>query len=256
VLGNDAADATGLKAGIPVFGTGQDQKTAAYGAGITSGIATVSLGTAAAFNILTDRSINIENLKLPVCPYIDNGKWVLEGCVNTAGAAIKWLNNIVVRSKYAEMDKLCASSPPGSRGLKFYPFLEDSGCCQGINLGTGLEDIIRALYEGIVFEIKYQLQTAVKAGALIRQLNVFGGASKSEILCGILADVSGYPVQTFKNKELCLLGAAKMTAAALGADPETFARNSLAAGLYYEPNPENEKLYNDIYSEHMNKRRK
>jgi len=255
ILNNEAADTAGLKAGVPVFGAGQDQKTAAYGAGITDGITTVSLGTAAAFEILVDHNINMENLKLPVCPYIENDKWVLEGCVNTAGAAIRWLNNTVVRAKgYAEMDRLCAASPPGSRGVRFFPLLEEEGICRGINLGTGLEDIIRALYEGIVFEIKSQLESALKAGAVIRQLNVFGGAAKSEILCQILADISGYPVRTFKNRELCLFGTAKLTAAALGADPEIFVRNGLAADSYYEPNKKNEKQYQEIYFQYMRAR--
>ena len=256
ILCAEAANAAGLKEGIPVFGTGQDQKTAAYGAGITTGVVTVSLGTAAAFEVLIDRNINMENLELPVCPYIKSNTWVLEGCVNTAGAAIKWLNNTVVRaSGYAEMDKLCTKSPLGSRGVRFYPFLEEGGSCRGITLGTGLEDIIRALYEGIGFEITYQLEAAAKAGAEIRQLNVFGGAAGSEILCGILTDVSGYPVQTYRNRELCLLGAAKMTASALGADTGTFTKNSLTVDSYYKPNPENEKQYQEIYSQYIFSRR-
>jgi xylulokinase len=264
ILGNEAADAAALKAGIPVFSAGQDQKTAAYGAGITKGVATVSLGTAAAFEILVDRNIllidrgiNMENLELPVCPHIENNQWVLEGCVSTAGAAIKWLNKTIVRSKgYAEMDRLCAASPPGSRGVRFFPLLEEEGSCRGITLGTGVEDIIRALYEGIAFEIKYQLESAVKAGALIHQLNVFGGAAKSEILCRIIADISGYPVRTFRNKELCLLGAAKLIASALGSDPEIFVRNSLAPDSYYEPNKKNEEQYQEIYFQYIQARGK
>jgi xylulokinase len=130
------------------------------------------------------------------------------------------------------------------------------GSCRGISLGTRLEDIIRALYEGIAFEIKRQLEIATRAGAVLSQLNVYGGAAKSEILCRILADVSGYPVQTFKNGELCLLGAAKLTVAALGADPEIFARNALIPNSYYEPDRENSKVYQDIYIHYLSERRK
>jgi len=256
ILGIEAANAAGLEAGIPVFGAGQDQKTSAYGVSITKGVATVSLGTAAAFEILVDRSINMDGLELPFCPYIENNKLVLEGCVSTAGAAIKWLNNLLRTNGYAEMDRLCAGSPPGSRGVRFFPLLEEGGSCRGITLGTGPEDMIRALYEGIVFEIKYQLELAVKAGAVINQLNVFGGAAKSRILCGILSDVSGYPVQTFRNRELCLFGAARLTAAALGADPEIFVRNGLAKDSYYEPDKQNEKQYEEIYFNYMQLRRK
>lgn len=257
VLSREAAELSGLMKGIPVFCAGQDQKTAACGAGITDGVVTVSLGTAAAFEVLTDCGINTENSELPVCPCFDRKKRVLEGCVNTAGAAIKWLNNTVVRANdYAEMDRLCAASPPGSRGVLFYPLLEENGSCGGITLGTGIEDIVRALFEGIIFEIKIQLDAALRTGADIRRLNVFGGAARSEILCKILADVSGYPVQTFKNRELCLLGAAKISAAALGADTETFIKNSLAQGSLYEPNREIGKLYSDVYSRYMSERRK
>jgi xylulokinase len=130
------------------------------------------------------------------------------------------------------------------------------GSCRGINLGTRLEDMIRALYEGIAFEIKRQLEMAVRMGAAVGRLNVYGGAAKSGILCGILADVLGYPVQTFTNGELCLLGAAKLTAAALGADPGIFAGNALNMNSYYEPNRENLKVYQDIYTQYIYKRRK
>jgi xylulokinase len=247
----------GLPEGIPLYCAGQDQKIAAYGVGISERVVTVSLGTAAAFEILINRRVNMKNLELSVCPYIKNNKWVLEGCVDTAGAAIKWMNNTLVRSEgYDEMDRLAGMSPPGSRGLRFFPLMTGEGSCRGINLGTRLEDMIRALYEGISFELKCQLEMAVKAGAEIGQLNVYGGAARSGILCRILADISGYPVQTFKNGELCLLGAAKLTAAALGADPEIFARNALILDSYHEPDRENSKTYQDIYMHYMDERRK
>jgi xylulokinase len=256
LIRDTAARDFNLPEGIPLFCAGQDQKTAAYGVGISEGIATVSLGTAAAFEILINRRINWKSLELPVCPYIKNNKWVLEGCVDTAGAAIKWMNNTIVRSeRYDEMDRIAGMSPPGSRGVRFFPLMTGEGSCRGINLGTRLEDMIRALYEGIAFEIKRQLEMAVKADAEIGQLNVYGGAAKSRILCRILADVSGYPVQTFKNGELCLLGAAKLTAASLGVDPEIFARNALILNSYYEPDRENLKVYQDIYIYYMNERR-
>lgn len=219
---NDASKRlTGLSGDVMIAVGAQDQKIAAYGAGISPGIVTMSLGTAGALETLCQSPS--DQLPSFVFETVDRSFYVLEGCINTFGAAIKWArDNAFPDLSYKDMDALAEKAPSGSGGVRFYPHLAGAGTPHfnenpvsgwiGLSLATDRGCLIRSLYEGLVCETRLNLETAQRAGAKIERLRVFGGGAKSDILCRILSDVTQVPVEAMTFSEAAAFGAAKSAA--------------------------------------------
>ena len=71
----EAAAELGLSAQTAVVVGGQDQKCAALGAGLRDGLATVSLGTAAATLQIMDRPHTDPGLRVPTFSFVQPGRW-------------------------------------------------------------------------------------------------------------------------------------------------------------------------------------
>lgn len=217
----EAQALTGLPAEVFVAVGAQDQKIAAYGAGITPGTVTMSLGTAGALEMLCPHSSDV--LPSFVFATEERSDYILEACINTFGAAIKWARDTVfVGLSYRDMDALAEKAPIGSSGVCFYPHLSGVGMPHygkelrsgftGMTLATDRACMIRALYEGLACEVRMNLEAASRVGAEIKRLRIFGGGSKSDILCHILADITGVTVDAMVFTEIASFGAAKAAA--------------------------------------------
>lgn len=217
-MNRESLELTGLSGRVGIAVGAQDQKIAAYGAGMREGTVTVSLGTAGAMEILCENRSEV--LPSFVFDTGDGSHIVLEGCINTFGASIRWLRDRVFPGiSYKEMDALAEEAEPGCGGVCFYPHLSGlstphygnpprSGWC-GMTLATGRQELIRAVYEGLACEIRQNLSAAERAGGRAERLRLFGGGSRSDILCRIIADVAGLPVITVGNGETASFGAAR-----------------------------------------------
>lgn len=250
---------TGLSADTLVFNGGQDQKVAAFAAGIDDFHASLSLGTAGALEILVDNAAG--QTLLPFFPYLLPDTTLVEGCISTTGAAIQWVKDTLCPDlSFDMMNQLAAAAAPASQTLRFYPHLnkpgtphhrmECFGMIQGISLDVGRGELIRSLYEGLACEFRLNLEQAAQAGSRTRELLVFGGASKSHIFCQIISNVTGLPLRVYENSELCSVGAARLAAEGLGLDGRRFAEAAAGATLEYTPQAELAAQYNDYYSDY------
>ena len=220
-LNGETRERTGLRYAIAAVGA-QDQKIAAYGARLSPGTATLSLGTAGALEVLSGRRSDT----LPAFRYADGRQMCLEGCVDTFGAAIRWVRETVFPDlSYREMDDLAAGAEPGCGGVRFRARLlrpEERGGWTGLSLAAGRGEMIRAVYEGLAAEVRALLDEARRAGSTVEELRVFGGASRSEIVCRILAEICGVDVLAVKMGEVAALGAALAAYEAAGGDGSAF----------------------------------
>ena len=198
---------------------------AAYGAGIEPGVPTMSLGTAGAIEFPCDRRSDC----LPSFAFRvkDSGIYVLEACINTFGAAMKWArDNVFSGMSYREMDAEAEKAQPGSGGVIFYPHLSGQSTpytgslpkpgWKNMSLSSTRGDMIRSVYEGLACEVRNNIDAAKRSGAEVRRIRAFGGGSRSDIVCRIIADVSKTEVQALDFSEMSSFGAAKAAAAACG----------------------------------------
>jgi len=250
-LTNKAAELFGLSEKTLLISGGQDQKIAAFGANLQMGSATISLGTCAAIEFMFDHAPYHPTRDLASFSYLEPGKWVLEACVSTAGAAIKWARDILFPDLGFDDMNEAAATCTTSGGVFFYPYLQGSGtphntsaqgAFTGLTLGTSKEELIRAIFEGVAMEVYANLCSARDAGVSVSGMCLFGGASKSALLCQILADVTGCAIQTFSTPEMGAFGAAKLAANAVG-----FKDFSLPASGVREPDVRQSARYSDQY---------
>ena len=261
----EVAEELGLPENTIVAVGMQDQKTAAIAAGIEDGIITVSMGTASAVSSLTNRHIADKSMKV-ACHGFDEERWILENVVSTTGAAYKWVKNTMFpKISYDEMADIADNTPIGSNEVMFYPLLYNKkgirkrGALCGLGLDTTKADIIRAVMEGIAYEIKIcikehkLLNDSVKNS---KELRIFGGGAASELWCRIIADITAMSVMIPRTHETGNLGAAICAGIAAGVFKDLSYAGKLVgeAGAVYKPKEENVKKYKDSFNEYIKKR--
>ena len=121
----------------------------------------------------------------------------------------------------------------------------------GISLAAGKAELIRAVYEGLACEVKLILDEAKKAGTEIKRLKIFGGGSKSDILCRILSDFCNTSVNTVSFTEIASLGAALTAAECIGLPTVNFGLNQEIRCF----KPENAYISNQIFIDYQKGRR-
>ncbi len=250
----------GLSADVVISVGGQDQKCAALGAGIASGIATISLGTAAAITRKWDKPMLDERMRIPCFADLLEGKWVTEGVVGTAASSLKWLRQTFFADKsYDDLNEMAVGARTDN--LFFYPHLagsgspnwydESAGCYYGIHLNTKAGEMILALFEGIAFQIRHNIEVMQQDESVIRELRLFGGGANSARWCSTIANVTGLTVCVPATAETACAGAAML--AGLGAGVySTLAQtqNLITIAHRYVPDQEEKTQYDIKYRQY------
>ncbi len=216
----DIARATGLPEGIPVSTAIHDQYTAALGTGaVHAGDVMFGAGTAWVLLAVTDQ------LALPVladafaCTHVVEGLYGQLLSLGNGGTAFAWMLGLLglEREATGEIDRLMASVPAGSDGLCFWPLLIPGAAglepgakarLLGLQLSHRRAHLLRAVVEGLAYELARYLRFLLDAGIRLDRLIMTGKASASTVTPQILADVTGLPIACTVNSEASALGAA------------------------------------------------
>jgi xylulokinase len=97
-----------------------------------------------------------------------------------------------------------------------YMDTEAKGAIIGLNINTKAEEIIKAILEGITFEIMVNVEKLMEAGIKVEELRVVGGLAKSDAFLQLKADMMGKKVTTLKISEAGTLGVAILAGTACG----------------------------------------
>jgi xylulokinase len=247
-LRQPAAGELGLPAGTPVAVGGQDQKVAALGAGIDLDRCTISLGTAMAITQKCDRPVIDAAMRVPCFADLLPGRWVIEGS-SVCCSILDWAKQAFFpQAGWDEVNCLAdeaAELPNLPTMLPFFsgapaPFFDPSarGTLTGLDLSTTPAQVVRSIYEGIAFLIRANVEVMESISRPVGGLRIFGGGSKSDPWCRIIADAVQRPVAALATAESASVGAAILAGMAgrVFADPEeAFAH--LAVRTSYEPRP-------------------
>ena len=251
----EVAAELGLREDCMVAVGAQDQKCAALGVGLGDGIMTISLGTAGAIEKLWTEAKSEGETTVPWSSYARKGTWVTESVINTAASALRWLRDVMFPG--CDYDTITAEAYAArERGssVVFYPYLngpsgpnlykEATGCFYGTNLASTRGDFALAVLEGVAFQIRVILE-AMEAYGNVHTLVLFGGGSKGDRWCQIIADVTGMKITVPVTSEAAGAGAAIMAGQGVG----TFSREnppSIPYGKIYLPGAYTES-YNEKY---------
>jgi xylulokinase len=160
---------------------------------------------------------------------------------------------------YDALTALAATVPPGAKGLVLNPYFASAATPRwnanarasvvGLTFAHDRACLVRAFMEGITLEVKDMINSMYRCGAEIDEVRILGGPTRSELWNQIQADVYGRPVSTLKMPDAAVLGAA--ICAGVGAGVFSDIRQGVQAMVEtqrtYEPNPENVKLYEELY---------
>ena len=156
------------------------------------------------------------------------------------------------------LDKLLHASPPGGRGLILQPYWGASifdryakGSIIGFGDVHGRDDLYRAIIEGLAYSLREGLELIEAKGNLrCEKVAASGGASQSDAICRITADILNRPLVRGKTPEASSLGAAIITAAGIGEYASI--KDAVKEMVLYEkefiPNPEHRTLYDGLFS--------
>ncbi len=257
-----AAAETGLPAGIPVAYGGGDQSMQSVGNGLYEpGSMTATIGTSGQVMRITREPVYNEKLNTHVFCHVLPGVWFGMGGVLNAGVTLNWFRrNFAQELTYEQMSSLAADIAPGSGGLVFFPAMMGErtpyldAATRGMFLGATFAHtkahFIRAIMEGVTFEMKSGIDILNGQYAQPEYIVAAGGAAKSPVWLQMQADIYAKTICVKQAEEQACMGAAIMAGIASGAYRDV--REGCEAAVskvlrFIEPIPKNADIYARLY---------
>ena len=249
--------------GIPICGAVGDQPAALFGqCCFEPGQAKNTYGTGCflLMNTGEKRVKSKNNLLTGVAWGIGNKvEYAIEGSAFNAGSVIKWLRDEVHLIDNARRCDELAESVPNANGCYLVPAFTGlgapywdmyaRGCIVGLTRGVNRAHIARSVLEAITYQMTDLLE-AMKSdsGIDFTELRVDGGASVSDIMLQIQADMIRCSVNRPKTVETTALGAAYLAGLAVGfwKDKEEI-QNNRAVERVFTPQMSQERR-DELYS--------
>lgn len=201
------------------------------------------------------------------------GKYFVANEQETAGACLTFLRDNLFKNEtmkeekfyqnpqiYSYFDEIVKKVSPGSSNLIFTPWLygertpvEDHKLRAGfynISLQTSKEEMIRAVYEGVAYNIRWVLQYVEKfIGKKMDPLNIIGGGAV-DIWCQIIADVLNRSIRQVKNPiQANARGVAFLASVALEYITFQDIPNLIRYSKVFQPNPANRERYDHLFNQ-------
>ncbi len=258
----EAAAATGLPQGLPVFAGGGDGQCAATGvAALQPGRAYANLGTAVVAGFYgaapaINRAFRTETA-------VAESGYIYEMCLRSGTFLVDWMVGEMFgkgRGAFAALEAEAAKLAVGADGVVVIPYWQGCmtphwdgdarGIVAGLSGSTRQAHVYRATLESLAIEIAECMEQAARASASsLDHYVAIGGGASSDLWLQILADVSETPVLRLTTTEASALGAAMAAAKGAGWKP-SLAETSLAmAGevvARFEPEPGRAARYREL----------
>ena len=215
-IGKDAASQSGLREGTPVVIGGGDGACATCGAGVVSeGEAYIYLGTSTWMAIAANKPlIDPKRRTFTFCHFL-KGLYFPAGTMQSGGGSFQWFKNVLCDSEiqaaeragvdvYDLLSLKAQAVPCGSEGALFLPYLMGErsplwnpnarACFIGLSMIHNKNHMIRAVLEGVAFNMKLIEQAFQEQGIKPAEIRMIGGGAKSRLWRGIFADIMEKPV--------------------------------------------------------------
>ncbi|MEO1145554.1 MAG: gluconokinase [Cyanobacteria bacterium J06638_22] len=262
------AEQMGVPTQLPIIVGSSDGPLANLGVGaISPGVVAVSVGTSGAIRTVLDHPRTDPDEHL-FCYALTEKHWVVGGAVNNGGLILRWVRDnlgetevntahLLEADPYNILTAIAATVPPGAEGLIFHPYLAgersplwDSnarGSLFGLALHHQKAHIIRAVLEGVVFNLKLVLNALQGVTGSTASIRATGGFARSELWRQMLADIFNCDVIVPQSFEGSCFGAALLGLFALGELPSLEAAGELLGEEHcHQPIPANVESYQEV----------
>jgi xylulokinase len=273
-IGAKAAKEFGLPAGVVAVTGGHDQPCGALGAGVVQdGVGTYATGTVECITPAFRKRIVdpklLEN-NIACYPHVVPGLYVSLTFNFTGGSLLKWY-----RDTFAVAEKLLAKS----NGRDVYDLIlseaakeptsifilphftstgtphfdtNSKGVIAGLRLSTTRGEIVRAVLEGVTYEMALNASVLDDCGAKIDSFRAIGGGAKSPFWMQLKADLLGKPVHAMKVSEAVCLGASILAGTATGRykSAQKAALEISKVDRTYKPDARKAKIYRERFAQY------
>jgi len=268
----EAARDTGLPEGTPIIAGMADIPAAATGSGaLEDGDAHVYLGTSSWLCLSVAKAKNIPKNGIVSVASPDPSMYIMIGESETAGICLEWFADTLAfpaekeaagpdkMAIFGVLDEVAAKIDPGSGRLIFMPWMfgerapvSDTtlrGAFVNLALEHKREHMLRAIYEGIAYNLRWMIDEVARAGFPAKSLRAIGGGAKSDLWMQIISDVTARRVEAVdKPQEAGALGCALAVAVALGIyDDYKDIKKIVKVRATFEPDPLNTPEYEKLY---------
>jgi xylulokinase len=267
----EVASEVGVPAGTPVVLGGGDGMCAAAGAGVVQpGTAYNYVGSSSWIALATDEPIYDPDQRTFTWANFIEHTYSPCGTMQMAGGSYQWMREQLggLENQAAEMLDLSAyellnlraeASPPGAQGLIFLPYLlgersprwnpRARGAFIGLTVRHSRNDMIRAVLEGVTFNLRVILDAFRAQGAHMDAIRVIGGGASGRFWNQIMANIYGIPVQRLAIlEEATSMGAALIGGIGVGLYPDfSMAEHMNAVAQTFTPDPPAMAVYEHIY---------
>ena len=262
------ASAMGISADVPTVIGASDGVLSNLGVGaIASGTVAVTVGTSGAIRAVVNKRTIDPQARLFCYPLTEN-YWIVGGAVNNGGIALRWVRDHladteVATAKLLEQDPyeiitaIAKTVAPGAEGLIFHPYLAGErapfwdanarGSFFGLSLHHTKAHIMRAILEGVVYNLYLVLQALEDVIGEAKSIRATGGFARSPLWRQMLADVFNREIIVPESYESSCFGAAILGLYALKKIPSLDVVSQMIGETQrHQPNPENVKTYQKI----------
>jgi len=224
-LTREAADALGLRSGIPVAGGGGDNAAGAVGIGVVHpGTAFLSLGTSGVIFVADDVLKTDPDRAVHTFCHCIPGMWHRMAVILSAASVLSFAVRLVGAANEAELlaeIEAAGVQPLAHSRLVVLPYLSGertphndpaaTGVVFGLDASVSRADLGRAVLEGVAFALADGLHALEAGGGRIETLSVIGGGARSKLWGRILAAALRRPLKYHHGGEIGpALGAARL----------------------------------------------
>lgn len=267
-LAPEFAEKMGLSPSTPFVIGASDGVLSNLGVGaIDPGVVAVTIGTSGAIRTVIDEPRTDPKGRI-FCYALTEHHWVIGGAVNNGGGIFRWVRDEIAASEVETAKRLGISSydvltriaervPPGSDGLLFHPYLSGEraplwnpnarGSFFGLTLHHQKEHMIRAVLEGVIFNLYTVLLAMEEQIGQPLKIQATGGFARSPLWRQMMADIFDQTVIIPESFESSCLGAAVLGLYALG-KIDSFSQVADMIGQTHEHKPlrEHAAIYKEL----------
>lgn len=258
----EAAQATGIPAGIPVvYGAGDQQAQSIGNGAVREGLLIANIGTGAQISCYSKTDRYDPQLRTHTfCHAVPDG-YTIYGAMLSGGLSLKWLKNQILGAEsFDKLSEMAETVVPGSEELIFLPYLsgertplmnpEARGVFFGLSLNHTAAHMARAVMEGVTYALRDSMEIMQDMGIESTRILASGGAAASGVWLQILADILGKEVQVCKTKEQACLGACILAGVGCGVYESISAACEMLVEYedrIYMPRTEYKEVYENSY---------
>jgi gluconokinase len=254
----------GIDQELPFVMGAADGQLANLGIGaILPGEAAVSVGTSGAIRQFTN-GFKIDENGETFCYSFTDTETIIGGPTNNGGIVLQWLKDLLNDERsFDTFLKEAEKVSPGAEGLIFLPYLNGEraplwnqrakGNFYGVTITHRKEHFIRAVLEGITFNLFQIGKSLTKLAGEPKKIFVNGGLARSLLWLQMMADIFEAEIYVPESHNSAAWGAAWTSLVAIG-KVQSFAeiKENIPMGSPVLPNKHNSEAYKRIYENYQN----